>query len=52
MGNPKPTIWQVQGWSEPYTYTVYTYTVYGRILSAFPAKNTVYTQRIYGSGQP
>ena len=30
----------------------YTYTVHGRIFGDFPAKNTVYTPYIYGSGQP
>jgi len=29
-----------------------TYTVYDRIFGEFPAKNTVYTPYIYGSGQP
>jgi len=28
------------------------YTPYDRILLDFPAKNTVYTPYIYGSGQP
>jgi hypothetical protein len=28
------------------------YTVYDRIFGDFPAKNTVYTPYIYGSGQP
>jgi len=33
--------------------TVYIYTVYDRgIYGDFPAKNTVYTPYIYGSGQP
>jgi len=31
--------------------TVY-HTVYDRIFGGFPAKNTVYTPYIYGSGQP
>jgi len=30
----------------------YIYTVYDRIFGDFPAKNTVYTPYIYGSGQP
>jgi len=34
------------------TRTVYIYTVYDRIYGEFPAKNTVYTPCIYGSGQP
>jgi len=34
-------------WPEPYIYTVYD-----RIYGDFPAKNTVYTPYIYGSGQP
>jgi len=33
-------------------YTPYIYTVYDRIFGDFPAKNTVYTSYIYGSGQP
>ena len=37
----------IQGWPEPYIYTVYD-----RIFDDFPAKNTVYTPYIYGSGQP
>jgi hypothetical protein len=28
------------------------YSVYDRIFGGFPAKNTVYTPYIYGSGQP
>jgi len=32
--------------------TIYIYTVYDRIFGDFPAKNTVYTPYIYGSGQP
>jgi hypothetical protein len=36
-----------QGWPEPYMYSVYD-----RIFGDFPAKNTVYTPYIYGSGQP
>jgi hypothetical protein len=28
------------------------YTLYDRIFGDFPAKNTVYTPYIYGSGQP
>jgi len=28
------------------------YIVYDRIFDDFPAKNTVYTPYIYGSGQP
>jgi len=35
------------GWPEPYIYTVYD-----RIFGDFPAKNTVHTPYIYGSGQP
>ena len=31
--------------------TVYIYTVYDRILGHFPAKNTVYTSHVYGSGR-
>ena len=31
---------------------LYIYNVYDRILDDFPAKNTVYTPYIYGSGQP
>jgi hypothetical protein len=34
----------VQGWPEPYIYTVYD-----RMFGDFPAQNTVY---IYGFGQP
>jgi len=30
----------------------YIYTVYDRIFGDVPAKNTVYTPYIYGSGQP
>jgi len=37
----------IQGWPEPYIYAVYD-----RIYGDFPAKNTVYTPYIYGSGQP
>jgi hypothetical protein len=36
-----------RGWPEPYIYTVYDH-----IFGDFPAKNTVYTPYIYGSGQP
>jgi hypothetical protein len=36
-----------EGWPEPYIYTVYD-----RIYGEFPAKSTVYTPYIYGSGQP
>ena len=36
----------MQGWPEPKIYTVYD-----RIFGDFPAKNTVYTPYIYGSGQ-
>jgi hypothetical protein len=36
-----------KGWPEPYIYTVYD-----RISRNFPAKSTVYTPYIYGSGQP
>ena len=32
--------------------TVYICTVYDRVISDFPAKNTVYTPYIHGSGQP
>jgi len=32
--------------------TLYMYTVYGRMFGGFPAKNTVCTPYIYGSGQP
>ena len=32
--------------------TVYIYTVYDRIFGDFPARNTVYTPYIYGSGKP
>jgi hypothetical protein len=35
------------GWPEPYVCTVYD-----RIFGNFPAKNTVYTPNICGSGQP
>jgi len=35
-----------EGWPEPYIHTVYD-----RIFGDFPAKNTVYTPYIYGSGQ-
>ena len=35
------------GWPEPYIYTVY-----GRIFDKIPAKITVCTPYIYGSGQP
>ena len=31
---------------------VYTYTVSDRVFSDYPAKNTVYTPYVYGSGQP
>ena len=31
---------------------VYTYTVFDRISGDFPAKNTVCTPYVYGSGQP
>jgi hypothetical protein len=37
----------VQGWPE-----LYICTIYDRIFGDFPAKNTVYTPYIYGSGQP
>ena len=33
-------------------YYSHIYTVYDRIFGDFPAKNTVYTPYIYGSGQP
>ena len=33
-------------------YVIHTCTVYDRILVDSPAKNTVYTPNIYGSGQP
>jgi len=44
-----PTMYSyyVYGWPEPYIYTIYD-----RIFGDFPAKNTVYTPYIYGSGQP
>ena len=32
--------------------TVYIYTVYDRIFGDFPAKVTVHTPYIYGSGHP
>ena len=35
------------GWPKPYTHTVYD-----RVFGDFPAKNTVYTTYMYGSGQP
>jgi hypothetical protein len=35
------------GWPERYICTVYD-----RMYGDFPAKNTVYTPYIYGSGQP
>jgi len=35
------------GWPEPYIYTVHD-----RIFGDFPAKNTLYTLYVYGSGQP
>ena len=38
------------GWPGPYIYRIYT--VYDRIFDGFPAKHTVYTPYIYGSGQP
>jgi hypothetical protein len=31
---------------------MYTHTIYDRIFGDFPAKITVYTPYIYGSGQP
>jgi len=31
---------------------IYIYTVYDRIFGEFPAKNTIYTTYLYGSGQP
>ena len=34
------------------TYGGLAKTVYDRIFGDFPAKNTVYTPYIYGSGQP
>ena len=37
----------VQGWPEPYIYTVYD-----RIFWELPANNNVFTPYIYGSGQP
>ena len=37
----------MEGWPEPCIYTVYD-----RIFDDFPARNTVYTPYIYGSGQP
>jgi len=36
-----------EGWPEPYIYTVYD-----PIFGVFPAKSTVYTPCVYGSGQP
>ena len=30
----------------------YIFTVHDRMFGGFPAKNTVYTPYIYGSGQP
>jgi len=36
-----------QGWPEPYMYTVYD-----RIFSDLPAKNTVYTPCIYALANP
>jgi hypothetical protein len=41
----------VQGWPESFICT-YIYTVYDCIFGDFPAKTTVYTPYIYGSGQP
>ena len=38
---------QLDGWPEPYIYTVYD-----RIFGEFPAKNTVCKPYIYGSGKP
>ena len=38
---------RLYGWPEPYMYIIYD-----RIFDDFPAKNTVYTPYIYGSGQP
>jgi hypothetical protein len=35
------------GWPEPYIYTVYD-----RVFGDFPARNTIYTPYMYGSGQP
>ena len=37
----------VQGWPEPYIYTVHD-----SLFGDFPAKNTVYKPYICGSGQP
>jgi len=37
----------IKGWPEPYIYTVYD-----RIFFEFPAKNTVYSLYVHGSGQP
>jgi hypothetical protein len=37
----------IKGWPESYVYTVYD-----RIFGDFPAKNTVHTPYIHGSGQP
>jgi len=36
-----------QGWPEPYIYTVND-----RIFDDIPAKSTVHTPYMYGSGQP
>ena len=36
-----------QGWPEPYIITIYDHKI-----GDFPAKNTVYTLYVYGSGQP
>ena len=41
------SIANVKGWPEPYIYPVYD-----RIFGDFPAKNTVCTPYIHGSGQP
>jgi hypothetical protein len=37
----------MQGWPEPYINTAHD-----RIFDGFPAKNTVYTPYMYGSGRP
>ena len=55
-GWPEPCIYTAYD-RVPYIYTVYDripyiYTAYDRTYGEFPAKNTVYTPYIYGSGQP
>jgi hypothetical protein len=42
-----PSTWCPGEIPEPYIYTLYD-----RIFGVFPAKNTVYTPYMYGSGQP